>query len=250
MSTPRYRMLDQVTTAHNTVVVEQRGRRIDLAVAGATFATWHPTDYLTGYSWDAITAGCLCRAGGPPQRLLLLGLAGGTVARQLRMLLPDLAIEAVEIDPGLVDLGNRYLHLDETGVTIHSGDAYQFLAGAGAPYDVIADDVYLTGFDDVERPQLPGPRWIERLQARLAPGGVAVANFVTGDHHDRIYRDAKALFKAAFPAVATIAPPRGYNRILVGGDALASLRQVRAAGAAFPRARDRETWSRLRLRRR
>ena len=237
--TYRRQILDRLTTAHNTVTIEKIGRRIDLAVAGAIFATWHPTDYLTGYSWDAVTAGCLCRTGGPLRRVLLLGLAGGTVARQLRRLLPDLVIEAVEIDPDLVEVGNRHLHLVETGVRVHLGDAYRFLAGANPRYDAIADDVYLTGPDDVERPRLPSPHWVELLRARLAPGGIAVANFVTGGHHDRIYRNALAAFARTFPDVRIIEPPRGQNRILVGGVRLAPPAHVRAAGRAFPRARDR-----------
>ena len=57
--------------------------REDLEVAGATMSTWHPDRWLTGWAWDAITAACLLRRDGPPRRVLLLGLGGGTVVRQL-----------------------------------------------------------------------------------------------------------------------------------------------------------------------
>ena len=241
-------VLERVTTGYNQVVVQRVGRRIDLSVAGATFATWHPEHLLTGYSWDAITAGCFLHPGASPSSVLLLGLAGGTVARQLRYLLPGVDLDAVEIDPELVELGRRYMDLDRFAVRVHIGDAYRYLSRTSQRFDVIADDIYLTGLDDVERPRAPTDRMLETMKRSLKPGGVLLANFVTGDHHDRLYRDAVDCFRRAFTQVRIVAPPRGYNRILVGGQVLGTPRSVTQVTACFRRKRDRELWSRLAVR--
>ncbi|MFZ9889747.1 MAG: hypothetical protein ACO3JL_19805, partial [Myxococcota bacterium] len=79
---PRLRKeIERVSSPFNQLVARQVGERIDLDVEGATFATWHPRHLLTGYSWDALCAASLLRPAGPPRRVLLLGLGGGTVLR-------------------------------------------------------------------------------------------------------------------------------------------------------------------------
>ena len=90
--------LESITTPFNSVAARKIGERVDLEVEGATFATWHPKLVMTGYSWDALAVAALLRGDGPPTSILTLGLGGGTVTRQLRMLLPDVRLVGVEID--------------------------------------------------------------------------------------------------------------------------------------------------------
>ena len=234
-------------TSHNAVVVEERGKRIDFSVAGATFATWHPDHYLTGYSWDALTKGCLLFPDRSPGSILLLGLAGGTVARQLRHLLPDVRLSAVEIDPDVVELGEKYMELGDIEIDVSIGDAYRFLHHSTDLYDVIADDVYVAGLDDVERPQLAWSTWLDLVENRLTPNGIAVANFVTGDHHDPIYNDAKRHFASRFLHTQVVAPPRGYNQILVGGRKFIKPSTLSDMRTRFGRKRDRDLWDRIKV---
>jgi len=240
-------ILEKIVTSHNAVVVEKRGKRIDFSVAGATFATWHPDHYLTGYSWDALTKGCLLFPHRSPSSILLLGLAGGTVARQLRRLVPDVKLSAVEIDPDVVELGYTYMELGDLEINISIGDAYRFLHHSTDVYDVIADDVYVTGLDDVERPPLAWSKWLDIVENRLTPNGIAVANFVTGDHHDAIYENAKRHFTARFSQTRVIAPPRGYNQILVGGRRLNTPKMLTTMRARLGRKHDRDLWDRTQV---
>ena len=240
-------ILERFSSPHNDVVVRRRRRRIDFDVEGATFATWHPQHRLTGYSWDAITAGCLLHPG-HPDTILLLGLAGGTVVRQLRALSTEARVTAVEIDPALVELGRRYMELDAMEMEVVIDDAYAYLARTRRRFDVIADDIYRTGPEDVERPDRPIADVIDRLKNRLAPGGIALANFVTGDRHQALYERARRAFRERFSAVTVVWPPRGYNAILVGGDALRAPAWVRANGERFTDPEDRRLWRSLKAR--
>ena len=241
----RETLLEAIDTPFNSVRVTRTGHRVDMDVAGATFATWHPTYLLTGYSWDAVTAGCLLHPGGTPHSLLMLGLAGGTVARQLRHLLPASAIIAVEIDPGLVKLARTHMQLDDLEVEILIADAYDHVARSDRAYDVVIDDIYLTGPEDVERPKAVKGRTLDRLREVMRPDGVLVANMITDGPHRRHFEAAREAFAAAFPRVAEIEAPRGYNTILVGGRSLLDPLRLADYTDAFPTRRDRTLWRRL-----
>lgn len=244
MGTRKTVWLDTLRSRYNEIRVLRTGRRVDMDVAGATYATWHPEHYLTGYSWDALTAGCLLRHGAPPGSLVILGLAGGTATRQLRRLLPEATLTAVEIDPAVIRLGRRYMELDGQNLEIIIGDAYAFMGATPRQFDVVADDIYLTGHDDVRRPVAWTRNLVDRLAARLNPGGILVANFIVDVGHERVFEQARACFQDRFPSVISIAPPRGFNRILVGGDRLATPASLQAYAAAFSN-RDSAWWSRL-----
>ena len=110
-------------TAFQRVEVWKSDRQVEFRVAGAIHAWWHRDKFLTGLAWDNIAASCLLHPGGPPTSVLMLGLAGGTSFRALRHLLPDVALTAVDIDPGIVALAREHMHLDDLGVTVAIDDA-------------------------------------------------------------------------------------------------------------------------------
>lgn len=225
---PDEHVLEAVTTPYNTVAVISMGERINMDVAGATFATWHPRYLMTGYSWDALAAGCLLRADGPPASVLLLGVAGGTVARQLRAFVPDAAITGVEIDTEIVSLARRHMALDAHRVEIVIDDAVSFLAGTPRRFDAIVDDLFLSGPEDVVGSRVPPAERLELIKARLAPGGVAVSNLIldTGGPFWAERKLSRRAFVEAFPMVRIVRPVRGLNEILVGGDRPATARAL------------------------
>src|SRR3989344_4139512 len=68
--------------------------------------------------------------------ILMLGLGGGTVAKLLRKKYPDAKITGVEIDPMMVELGRKYLKLDDYDVDVKITDANSFLI-KNKKYDLI-----------------------------------------------------------------------------------------------------------------
>lgn len=242
-----HKTLETVTTAYNTVEINQVGKRIDMDVEGATFATWHPEHYLTGYSWDAVTAGCLLHPEHPPASILMLGLAGGTVARQLRLLLPDVKITAIEIDPVLVELARTYMELEPMNVHVEVADAYHWLKTCPDHYDVVIDDIYLSGRVDVERPLAPTGETLALLRRCTAPSGLVVANMITDDPHQALFHETRSAFSSRFTATCGIPAPKGFNHILVGGRRLGEQPTLTTYTARFPSRRDRDWWQRLRV---
>ena len=224
------------------------GDRVDLDVEGATYATWDPRHVLTGYSWDGLTLGCLLRHDGPPRSVLVLGLGGGTVTRQLRTLLPDVRLVGVEIDDGVVDLARRYLHLDDSGVEVHVADAYDFLATTTERFDAVIDDLFLTGTDDVVRARVPEGDTLALVRSRVADGGVVVANVITdGGAHAVVRQKTRAAFRAAFDSARIVTPPRGLNEILVGGERTRPGTTLKVWGARLPDAGDRDLLGKVKV---
>lgn len=237
--------LTTVTTAYNRVEMNQVGKRIDMDVEGATFATWHPIHYLTGYSWDAVTAGCLLHPGRPPASILMLGLAGGTVARQLRLLVPDVKITAIEIDAALVDLAHTYMGLDSLKIQVEVADAYSWLKTCPGHYDVVIDDIYLSGRMDVERPISPTGETLALLRRCLSPTGLVVANMITDGLHQALFHETRSAFSSRFAATCEIPAPKGFNHILVGGRCLGDPATLTPYSRCFPTRRDRDWWQRI-----
>lgn len=234
-------------TEFNSGRIVRYGDRIDMEVKGATFATWHPDELLTGYSWDAMSAAALLHPSRRPRDILLLGLAGGTMVRILRHLIPGARITAVEVDRELVDLAAEHMHLDMTAFALHIGDAYAFLEETPRRFDVILDDVFLSGASDVYRPEHVDTDLVVRYQQALKKDGIVALNMITDKPHRPLLKRTAAALASGFPERATITAPRGYNQALTAGNNLRRDIDMQTKEAVFPSKADRRMWKRLKV---
>lgn len=241
--------LEEVQTPFNRVEVWQNNAgRIDFEVSGATHATWHPTHLLTGHAWDAITAAILSH---PDEisSILLLGLGGGTCLRQLRHLLPDAEITAVEIDGNMIDLARRYMKLDELRVNVIEDDAFRVLESAALNADVVIDDLYHALGNDVERPKPITENLLASISRRIPPNGSVAMNFVVGPGHHDVFQQACAAFRSFFPQTRRIIPPHSHNEVLMGSlhpKPLLTQKPLRRKHSLFPLQSDQDYWKELR----
>ena len=237
-----------VDTAFQRVEVWKSDRQVEFRVAGAIHAWWHRDKFLTGLAWDNIAAAALLHPNGPPKSVLMLGLAGGTSFRTLRHLLPDVALTAVDIDPGIVGLAREHMSLGEIEVSIHLDDALAWLGRNKQRFDVVIDDVYLAGKTDVFRPQHWDAHYLDRLKRAVAPGGLLAANLVTGAGHRAVQSHARRVLKEAFPVVRSITTPASLNETLVAGENVLPGSALDAWMARWSQASDRKFWRKLRVR--
>jgi SAM-dependent methyltransferase len=243
------RVRERLRTPFNAVEVHETEGLISFEIAGATHAEWRPDRLLTRQAWDALAAAALLRPDGPARSVLLLGLGGGTGARILRALLPRARLTAVEIDPGMIALARRHMHLDALDLEVVVDEARAFLARSRRRFDVVLDDLYLAGQEDAYRPGGVDADIVAGLRRALRPGGVVGLNLITGPGHRHVQSRARAALRAAFPALLALRPPDSLNETLVAGERIAPLSTLRAAGAAFAHPRDRADWAALRARR-
>ncbi len=238
----RTRLIENLETPYNNVDIWEHDDGFDFEVAGGTHATWHRERILTGYAWDALTAASVLYPGDSPRNLLMLGLGGGTVCRQLRHIFPDLSITAIEIDKGMVDLARRYMSLDDLTIDVRIGDAYQMIDDVEERFDVVIDDVYLGTGRDVLRPKDMAEGVLRRLASLTAPRGIVAANFIVSDGHTDIYSRAEKAFEETFATVRNVRAPLGFNKTLVGGTYLAGEERLRDFDMFFTEPSDFSEW--------
>jgi hypothetical protein len=185
--------------------------------------TGNPLDLLTdGGPWDYFSVAPYVYANRDPQSvtsLALLGSAAGSVPKQfLAIYGPQTTIDAVEIDPEIVDLGREYFDLEDQdprypNYHTHIQDARSWLATAEGRYDVIGMDAY-------HQPYIPfhltTVEFFRQVDDHLNPQGVAVVNAgrpSSGD--DRLVNALASTMLAVFPQVYMI-DTRFSNAILIG----------------------------------
>lgn len=74
--------------------------------------------------------------------VLILGLGGGTVAKYLKLYFPNVQITGIDIDSMMVELGKKYLGLDQIPITVKIGDAFDYVKNSKKKYDLIIIDLY------------------------------------------------------------------------------------------------------------
>jgi predicted O-methyltransferase YrrM len=220
----------------------------EFRVAGAIHASFHQKRFLTGLAWDLISAAPLLRPYGEPKSILMLGVAGGTSLRTLRHLLPDVSLSGIDLDSELIDLARREMALNETGAEIIIADAYEWMKVNPRKFDVIIDDLYLAGDDDVFRAENCNEHWLDRVRRSLAPGGILVLNLVIGPGHRSKQIATRANLSRYFPCIRSLRTEETLNEILVAGEDVAPGSRLAAFADSFPDRRDRMFWRRIKVR--
>jgi spermidine synthase len=238
-----------VQTPWQKVEIWRSANQCEFRVAGAIHAWWHVWKLLTGLAWDNLAAGTMLHPAGPPKSVLMLGLAGGTTLRILRHLLPECRLVAVDIDPRIVDLARKHMHLEETRVEIHIADAYEWMNSCTDRFDVIIDDVYLAGNEDVYRPGGGNRQHLRTLSSLLNPEGIFLTNLVTGQGHRKTQIETRRAFREHFAEVRSVTTYESMNETLVGGTRLLPPASLRVWSGGFPQKSDQRLWERLRVRR-
>lgn len=131
-----------------------------------------------------------------PQRILIIGLGGGTLPTVMRDHLPDAEIDTVEIDPAVTRVAEKFFGFrrDEK-LRVHEEDGRVFVKKAlrdGARYDI----VMLDAFEDEYIPEhLTTREFLTEVKSLLTPDGVVAANTFSSS---RLYDHESATYESVF----------------------------------------------------
>ena len=138
----------------------------------------HAKATVSAIVWWTLAAPVLLLPKGPGRRVLLLGLGGGSAARAIRALDPDVGLVGVERDAEVLRLAKLHFGMDQLGVEVVADDAFRYLREERRRFDLVIDDVFVGSQDTIHKP-------IEMLQVgyplirkRLRPGGILAANTI------------------------------------------------------------------------
>jgi spermidine synthase len=217
----RGRLVYEHESEYNYIqVVEEDGRYLLALNEGhAIHSIYDPDQLLTGGPWQYFMVAPLFEPGADFQSTdsaLLIGLAGGTVARQLTAAYGPIPIDGVELDPEIARVGREYFAIGEEdlpNLNIVVADGRYFLRTTQARYDLIGIDAYRQPYIPF---QLTTKEFFGEVAAHLNAGGVAVVNVGRTETDYRLVDVIASTMNAVFPYVYAVDVDRYNNTIVVG----------------------------------
>jgi len=165
-------------------------------------------------------------------KALIVGLGGGSMVHFLGKYDPEVAVDAVEIDPVVVQMAERYFGLrPRKNVKLIVADGFDYFAKTQTKYDTIYMDAFLkpsASTDDTGVPlKLRTMEFYRQIQSRLNEGGSVVFNI---NPHAEMNEDLKTIAEA-FPQSYVFSLPNSEGVVAVG-----SLVPARMDSAALKKA--------------
>jgi spermidine synthase len=210
-------------SAYNYIQVQEDeagNRYLYLNEGQGIHSQWSPTTYADGHrTWSFFLTAPYFN--NPPltpsdiHSLMIIGLAAGTIARQYAYVYPSVAIDGVEIDPGIVEAGAQFFDMN-TGkipnLTVYVQDGRYMLNRLDKKYDVIAVDAYRPPYIPWH---LTTVEFFEEIRDHLTENGTVAVN-VGRTNTDRRLVDAMTnTISHVFPSIHAIDVPASFNTILV-----------------------------------
>ncbi|HTK06734.1 MAG TPA: fused MFS/spermidine synthase [Ktedonobacteraceae bacterium] len=193
-----------------------------------------PNRVLTGWYWDYFLAAPYFNKNFTPSelhRVGIIGLAGGTIARQFTQVYGPVPIDGVEIDPAIVDMGRKYFGMNEPNLHVHIQDGRIFLATTHNTYDVLAIDA----FDQPYIPfQLTTKEFFQQIYSHLSPNGVVVLNTAHTQTDYRLVQAFVNTMSQVFPDVYTFNVPGTFNTEIMATRQATSIATFKANLSRIP----------------
>ena len=147
-----------------------------------------------------------------PRRMLVVGVGGGTLPMFLRRHYPDATIDAVDIDPQVIDVARKFLGFREDAtLRAHVADGRAFIEAVREPYDVI----FLDAFSSSELPaHLTTREFLQAVRRALTPSGVVVGN-VWDRYANRLYDSMLRTYQDVFDELYILSVQSAGNKILL-----------------------------------
>ncbi len=183
----------------------------------------------TGHYYDDFALGPMLV---PAKRLLVLGLGGGGSIASTRITAPGVEVDAVEIDPRVVEAATRFfgLNLHDGKLRTYVADARPWLAGSQNAYDLVHVDLYQGG------PYIPfylvTVEFFQAIRAHMSPFGLLMMNLFDVGRKQELLISTVATLERVFPSVAVLSVGHG-NRMLLAFSKETSEATIRARLETF-----------------
>jgi spermidine synthase len=150
----------------------------------------------------------------PPEleRVAVIGLAAGTIPKQLTRVFGPVPMDGIEIDPLIIQAGRDYFAMTEPNLNAIAGDGrYQFNR-LNQQYSLVTIDAYKVPYIPWH---LTTREFFQEVQASLTADGIVAVN-VGRTPQDRSLVDAMSnTLLAVFPTVHALDVPGALNTILI-----------------------------------
>lgn len=204
-------------SAYNYIqVIEQDGNRyLRLNEGQGIHSEWNATNLNYGGPWQEFLVGPFFN--NPPQTLgevknmAIIGLAGGTVARQATAVFGNISIEGWEIDPEIITVGRKYFGMDLPNLNAIAQDGRVGLERSSQLYSVIAVDAYRPPYIP---PHLTTQEFFQVAKAHLTDDGVLVVNVGRSPVDRTLVDQIASTIQTVFPSVYVVDVPGSFNTMI------------------------------------
>jgi spermidine synthase len=162
------------------------------------------------------------------KRILMLGMGGGSMSSYMGRFMPDVAVDTVEIDPGVLTAAKKYFGiLESPRVRYLESDGRVYLNRHKEPYDLILVDAFQGGYVPFH---LLTKEFYTLLKQRLTLGGAAVFNVHDGT---KLYASTLLTLRAVFPTVHLYPSGEGEVQTVVMGEPAPDVAALAARAATL-----------------
>jgi spermidine synthase len=195
-------VIDRAESPYNTIFVMRDGQYISM-IFGVnrrlfTESKWNPNDPTEmPVTYTRFMSVALAYA--PALRSMVqIGLGGARTSSYLNQFVPQMRVEAVELDPEVIRLARQHFGLRTNAtLNVHAQDGRMYLRGSRATHDLIFVDAYRGTFVPFH---LLTKEFFQLAKSRLNPGGVLAQNI---EPNTMLYPAAIATLKSVFTNVDT-----------------------------------------------
>lgn len=188
--------------------IRTAGRSIRLYTNGVLHSQYHPGHVFNGGVWDLLGLPAMWHADRRLSGILMLGVGGGTVIRQLHELVEWERFVAVERNPVHLDISRRFFGLDGVPVELVELDADRWIETyTGGRFELIIDDLFADHLGEARRAVSFSRDWYAGLCDLLTDRGTLVVNFADGREMKRrlkkipaLRRDFQCVYKLTIPS--------------------------------------------------
>ena len=202
--------------------------RLDDGIADQS--VYRATTVLTGGEWDMplILPPLIDH---PLRRALIIGNAGGTMARALVHEYPGVQVDGIEPDPAVSDIARQVMAMSSVaGLHVIEGDGRAFLETTSTRYDLVIIDAYHQAYVPF---WLVTQEFFGLARAHLVAGGAIAFNMARVPGDDRLAQAVSGTLATVFPDVR-VWPALRFNELVMGFDRQMSSATLRSRLDALP----------------
>ena len=167
--------------AGSTYEIRAAGRSRRLYTNGVFHTQYNPARVVTGGIWDLLMIPAFFKPVEEVRRVLVLGVGGGSVIRQLNRFVSPEHIIGVELNPVHLYVARKYFGVDHSEAELIEADAVSWLNNYdGPPFDLIIDDLFSEEDGEPVRAVAADHKWLSVITRNLNSRGMLVMNFISG----------------------------------------------------------------------
>jgi predicted membrane-bound spermidine synthase len=207
----------ETESAYNYIqVLEEDGyRMLRLNEGQGIHSVWHPTIIDYDGPWKQfLVAPFFNEPDYTPENvasMAIIGLAGGTTARQASEVFGPIRIDGFEIDPEIIRVGREYFGMNQPNLNAIAQDGRWGLEHSQKQYQVIGVDAYRPPYIPWH---LTTVEFFETVREHLTSDGSVVINVGRSPIDRRLIDGLAGTMQKVFPSVYVMDVPGTFNSII------------------------------------